>query len=64
MKEWTNAQESPPPDGQLCWIFSDGLGVIKARYVENGLGAIWEPDGSRVTHWMSREPDPGEEEEG
>ena len=61
MAVWTNAEEAPPPDGQLCWIFNKSLGVTKARYVENGLGPIWEPDGSRITHWMPREPDPDEE---
>ncbi|KKN31994.1 hypothetical protein LCGC14_0818300 [marine sediment metagenome] len=62
MPEWTSAEETTPQDGQLVYVFNEGIGVQKGRYEENDRGNIWSPDGSLVTHWMPRKPDPDEGE--
>jgi hypothetical protein len=62
MAEWNDAEGTPPRDGQYVWAFNETIGVKKGRYNDDEKGRIWTPDGSLITHWMPREPDPGEGE--
>ncbi len=62
MPEWMNAEETEPQDGQYVWAFNESIGVKKGRYRDDGRGRVWAPSGSLITHWIPREPDPGEGE--